>query len=55
MITGFYNFHLFHLFHTIEVESCQKSLRILDIFLPSQLLSGGSSKSCTEVIVGKVS
>jgi len=37
----------------IKVESCQKSRRILDDFLPSQIFGGGPggpSKNCTHVI-----
>ena len=31
----------------IKVESCQKSRKILDGFLPSQILGGKPSKNCT--------
>jgi len=34
----------------MKVESCQKSSRNLDIFLPSQILWGGPSENCTHVI-----
>jgi len=34
----------------IKVESCQKSRKILDDFLPSQILGGSPSKNCTKVI-----
>ena len=34
----------------INVESCQKSRKILDAFLPSQILGGKPSKYCTQVI-----
>ena len=34
----------------IKVESCQKSRKILDGFLPSQILGGRPSKNCTHVI-----
>ena len=34
----------------IEVESCQKSRRILDVFSPSQILGGGPSENCTHII-----
>jgi len=34
----------------IEVESCQKSRRILDVFSPSQILGGLPSKSYTHFI-----
>jgi len=34
----------------IKVESCQKSRKILDGFLPSQILGGRPSKSYTHVI-----
>ena len=34
----------------IKVESCQKSQKILDGFLPSQILGGRPSKNCTRVI-----
>jgi len=34
----------------IKVESCQKSQRILDDFLPSQIFGDGSSKNCTKFI-----
>ena len=34
----------------IKVESCQKSRKILDGFLPSQMLGGRPSTNCTQVI-----
>ena len=34
----------------IEIESCQKSRRQLDVFWPSQILEDGPSKNCTHVI-----
>ena len=34
----------------IKVESCQKSRKILDGFLPSQILGGRPSKNCIHVI-----
>jgi len=34
----------------IKVESYQKSRKILDGFLPSQILGGRPSKNCTQVI-----
>ena len=34
----------------IKVESCQKSRKILDGFLPSQILGGRASKNYTQVI-----
>ena len=34
----------------IKVESCQKSRRILDVFLPSQILGGRPSKTYTDFI-----
>jgi len=34
----------------IKVESCQKKLRILDVFSPSQILGCGPSKSYTHFI-----
>jgi len=34
----------------IKVESCQKLRKILDGFLPSQILGGRPSKNCTQVI-----
>jgi len=34
----------------IKVESCQKSRKILDVFLPSQILKGKPSRNCTHVI-----
>jgi len=34
----------------IKLESCQKSRRNLDVFLPSQILGGGPSENCTHVI-----
>ena len=34
----------------IKVESCQKSRKILDGFLVSQILGGRPSKNCTHVI-----
>jgi len=34
----------------IDVESCQKSRRILDVFSPSQILGGRPSKSYTHFI-----
>ena len=34
----------------IKVESCQKSRKILDGFLPSQILEGRASKNYTQVI-----
>jgi len=34
----------------IKVESCQKSRKILDGFLPFQILGGRPSKNCTHVI-----
>ena len=34
----------------IKVESCQKSRKILDGFLPSQILGGSVSKNYTQVI-----
>jgi len=34
----------------IKVKSCQKSRRILDVFLPSQILGGRPSKSYTHFI-----
>jgi len=33
-----------------KVESCQKSRKILDGFLPSKILGGRPSKNCTQVI-----
>ena len=35
---------------TIKVESCHKLRKILDGFLPSQILGGRPSKNCTQVI-----
>ena len=34
----------------IKVDSCQKSRKILDVFLPSQILGGRPSENCTQVI-----
>ena len=34
----------------IKVENCQKSRKILDGFLPSQILGGRPSKNCTHII-----
>ena len=34
----------------MKVESCQKSRKILDNFLPSQIFGGGHCKNCTHVI-----
>ena len=34
----------------IKVESCQKSRKFLDGFLPSQMLGGRPTKNCTQVI-----
>jgi len=34
----------------IKIESCQKSRKIVDVFLPSQILGGKPSKNCTQVI-----
>ena len=34
----------------IKVESCQKSRKFLDVFLPSQILGGKPSKNCTMFI-----
>jgi len=34
----------------IKAESCQKSRKILDVFLPSQILGGRASKNYTQVI-----
>jgi len=34
----------------MKVESCQKSRKILDGFLPFQILGGRPSKNCTQVI-----
>ena len=34
----------------IKVESCQKSRRNSEVFWPSQILGGGTSKSCTHFI-----
>jgi len=34
----------------IKVESCQKSQKILNGFLPSQILGGMAFKNCTQVI-----
>ena len=33
----------------VKVESCQKSRRNLEVFWPSQILGGGTSKNCTHV------
>ena len=35
----------------IKVENCQKSRKILDGFLPSQILGGRASKNYTQVII----
>jgi len=35
---------------TIKIESCQKSRKNLDGFLPSQIFGGRPSKNCTHVI-----
>ena len=34
----------------IKIESCQKSLRNLDFFWPSQILGDRPSKNCTQII-----
>jgi len=34
----------------IKVESCQKSRRNLEVFWPSQILGGGTSKSFTHIV-----
>jgi len=34
----------------IKVESCEKSRRNLEVFWPSQILGGGTSKTCTHVM-----
>ena len=34
----------------IKVESCQKTRKILDDFLPSQFFGGGHCKNCAQVI-----
>jgi len=34
----------------MKVESCQKSRKILDDFLPSQICGGGHCENCTHVI-----
>ena len=40
----------FRSYSQTKFESCQKSSRILDVFSPSQILSGGHSKSYTLLI-----
>jgi len=45
----FKNVNQFRIF-VIEVESCQKSRIILNVFSPSQILEDGPSKSYTHVV-----